>query len=206
MSGTGIILAFLALTMAGSTSRIPMLPLLPKDATVLAFGDSLTYGFGAPMGHSYPAILEKLISRRVINAGIPGEDTEHGLARLPVLLDRFHPNLLILCHGANDLIQNFSEQQAAENIRSMIRLAKERGIHVVLIGVPYPSHFASMPPFYARIAKEADIPFARDALAKILAEPALKSDFIHPNARGYRLLAETITDLLHKSGAVLNGQ
>ena len=206
MSGTGIFLACLALTMAGSTSRMPMLPPLPKDAIVLAFGDSLTYGTGAPTGQSYPAILEKLISRRVINAGIPGEDTEHGLARLPVLLDRFHPTLLILCHGANDLIQNFSEQQAAENIRSMIRLAKERGIHVVLIGVPYPSHFVKQPSFYARIANDSVIPFARDALAKILVEPALKSDFIHPNARGYRLLAEAIADLLHKSGAVLNGQ
>jgi len=202
MSGTGIFLACLVLTMAGSTSQIPMLPPLPKDAIVLAFGDSLTYGTGASTEQNYPAILEKLISRRVINAGIPGEDTEHGLARLPVLLDRFHPTLLILCHGANDLIQNFSEQQATENIRSMIRLAKERGIHVVLIGVPYPSHFATQPPFYARIAKDSVIPFARDALTKILVEPALKSDFIHPNARGYRLLAEAIADLLHTTGAV----
>jgi lysophospholipase L1-like esterase len=202
MTGTGIFLTYLAMTVAGSTSQIAMLPPIPKDAVVLAFGDSLTYGTGAPTEQSYPAVLEKLISRKVINAGIPGEDTEHGLARLPVLLDRFQPALLILCHGANDLLQNFSEQQAAENMRTMIRLAKERGIHVVLLGVPYPSHFNTQPSFYTRIAKEAIIPFARDALAKILIEPALKSDFIHPNARGYRLLAEAIAELLHKSGAV----
>jgi acyl-CoA thioesterase I len=202
MTGTGIFLACLAMTMAGSTGQPAMLPRLPKDAVVLAFGDSLTYGTGAPTEQSYPAVLEKLISRKVINAGIPGEDTEHGLARLPVLLDRFQPALLILCHGANDLIQNFSEQQAAGNIRSMIRLAEERGIHLVLIGVPYPSHFNTQPSFYTRIAKESNIPFARDALAKILVQPALKSDFIHPNGQGYRLLAEAIAELLHKSGAV----
>ena len=202
MSGTGIILAFLALTMTGSTSRIPMLPLLPKNATVLAFGDSLTYGFGAPVGHSYPAILEKLISRKVINAGIPGEDTQHGLARLPVLLDRFHPTLLILCHGANDLIQNFSELEAADNIRGMINFAGERGIKVVLIGMPYPGIFTALPPLYAKIAGEFSIPFARTVLSEILSDISMKSDSIHPNTRGYRKLAEAVASLLLACGAV----
>jgi lysophospholipase L1-like esterase len=202
MSGTGIFIACLALTMAGSAPPLPVLQPLQKNAVVLAFGDSLTYGTGAPASQSYPSILEKMIARKVINAGIPGEDTEHGLARLPLLLDKYHPSLLILCHGANDLIQNFSELQASENIRAMILMARERGIQVVLIGVPYPGHFVSQPPFYTRIAKELAIPFVRDALAKILIEPALKSDFIHPNAHGYRLLAEAIADFLQKCGAI----
>jgi acyl-CoA thioesterase-1 len=202
MSGTGIFIACLALTMTGSAPLVPTLQPLRENAVVLAFGDSLTYGTGAPATQSYPSILERMIARKVINAGIPGEDTEHGRARLPLLLDRYHPSLLILCHGANDLLQNFSELQAAENIRAMIRMAGERGIQVVLIGVPYPGHFASQPPFYSKIAKELAIPFARDALAKILVEPALKSDFIHPNAQGYRLLAEAIADFLQKCGAL----
>lgn len=202
MLGTGVIVGCLALTIAGNALITYKLPPLQSNAVVLAFGDSLTFGTGAPTEQSYPAILEKLISRKVINAGIPGEETARGLARLPVLLDRYHPSLLILCHGANDLLQNFSEQQAADNIRAMIRLARKHGTSVVLISVPYPSHFASQPSFYARIANEFALPFARDALSKILVEPSLKSDFIHPNAHGYRLLAEAIADLLRKSGAV----
>jgi acyl-CoA thioesterase-1 len=202
MLGTGIFVGCLVLTMAGSAPITSKLTPLRSNAVVLAFGDSLTFGTGAPAEQSYPAILEKLISRKVINAGIPGEETARGLARLPVLLDRYHPSLLILCHGANDLLQNFSEQQAADNIRAMIRLAGKHGVSVVLISVPYPGHFASQPAFYARIANEFALPFARDALSKVLVEPSLKSDFIHPNARGYRLLAEAIADLLRKSGAV----
>jgi acyl-CoA thioesterase-1 len=202
MLGTGVIVGCLALTIAGSAPITRKLPPLRSNAVVLAFGDSLTFGTGAPTEQSYPAILEKLISRKVINAGIPGEETATGLARLPVMLDRYHPSLLILCHGANDLVQNFSEQQAADNIRAMIRLAGKHGTSVVLISVPYPGHFASQPSFYARIANEFALPFACDALSKVLVEPSLRSDFIHPNARGYRLLAEAIADLLRKSGAV----
>ncbi|MEI8356131.1 MAG: arylesterase [Deltaproteobacteria bacterium] len=202
MSGTGILIACLALTIAGSAPPLPALQPLQKNAVVLAFGDSLTYGTGAPPAQSYPSILEKIIARKVINAGIPGEDTRHALARLPRLLERYHPSLLILCHGANDLLQNFSELQAAENIRGMIRMAVGRGIQVVLIGVPYPGHLVSQPSFYASIAKELAIPFTRDALAKILVEPPLRSDSIHPNARGYRLLAEAIADFIQKCGAI----
>lgn len=202
MLGTGVFVGCLVLTIAGSAPITVKLPPLQSNAVVLAFGDSLTFGTGAPTEQSYPAILEKLISRKVINAGIPGEDTASGLVRLPVLLDRYHPSLLILCHGANDLLQNFSERQAADNIRAMIRLAGKHGISVVLISVPYPGHFVSQPSFYARIANEFALPFASDALSKVLVEPSLKSDFIHPNARGYRLLAEAIADLLRKSGVV----
>ncbi len=173
---------------------------LPADAVIVAFGDSLTFGTGATTGQSYPSQLEKLLSRRVVNAGIPGEDTEKGLQRLPLLLDEYRPSLLILCHGANDLKQGLGELQASENIRAMIRAARNCGVQVVLVGIPYPTLFSSQPPFYARIAEEFQIPFARDAVAEVLVDPSLKSDSIHPNARGYRKIAEAVADLLRASG------
>ena len=178
------------------------LPKLTEDAVILAFGDSLTYGTGAAAGQSYPEVLEKLIGRTVINAGIPGEITALGLARLPGILDRYRPSFLILCHGANDLVQNFSELEAADNIRGMINFAGERGIKVVLIGMPYPGIFTAQPPLYAKIAGEFSIPFARTVLSEILSDISMKSDSIHPNTRGYRKLAEAVASLLLACGAV----
>ena len=175
---------------------------LAEDSVILAFGDSLTFGTGATTEQSYPAQLERLVSRRVVNAGVPGEDTESGLARLALVLDEFRPSLVILCHGANDLNQGLGELQASENIREMIRIALQRCVQMVLIGIPYPTHFTSKPPFYAKIAVEFDIPFDRDTVADVLADPSMKSDSLHPNARGYGRIAKAIADLLRSDGFV----
>ncbi len=179
---------------------------LGEDAVILAFGDSLTYGTGATALQSYPAQLERLVSRMVINAGVPGEDTERGLARLPLVLDEYRPSVLILCHGANDLNQGFGELQASENIREMIRIAQRRGVRVVLLGIPYPTHVSSKPPCYARIASEFAIPCDLDTVADILADPSMKSDSLHPNARGYGKIAEAIAVLLRVQGGRECGQ
>lgn len=177
-------------------------PRLASDAVILAFGDSLTFGTGATLTESYPAILERLVGRRVVNSGVPGEVTGEGLSRLPEVLEREKPALLILCHGGNDLLRRLDQQQIANNLRTMIRLARERGVAVVIIAVPSPGIALSPPPFYREIAAEMKIPFEENALTMVLSDGFLKSDYIHPNAAGYHRLAESIAALLKKSGAV----
>ena len=188
--------------LAGCGGSTPKLAKLPGDAAILAFGDSLTFGTGAQPENSYPAVLEKLIGRKVWSAGVPGEVSAAGLARLPSALDYYQPRLLILCHGGNDFLRKLGDAQAAENLRAMIRLAKERGMDVVLVAVPKPGLFPSPPDFYADIAKEFRLPYEDAALKTILRDNELKSDIAHPNARGYAKLAEAIAALLKKSGAV----
>ena len=178
------------------------LPRLASDAVILAFGDSLTFGTGATLTESYPAILEGLVGRRVVNSGIPGEVTGEGLSRLPGVLEREKPALLILCHGGNDLLRRLNQQQTANNLRAMIRLAQERGVAVVIIAVPSPGLSLSPPSFYRETAAEMGLPIEEEALTMVLSDGSLKSDYIHPNAVGYRRLAESIAALLKKSGAV----
>ena len=175
---------------------------LAKDAVILAFGDSLTFGTGATLTESYPAILESLVGRRVVNSGVPGEVTGEGLSRLPGVLEREKPALLILCHGGNDLLRRLDQKQTASNLRAMIRLARARRIDVVIIAVPSPGIALSTPAFYRETAAEMKIPLEENALTMVLSDGALKSDYIHPNAAGYRRLAESIAALLKKSGAV----
>ena len=193
--------AALLLLLLSGCSQQAKLQQLAADAVVLAFGDSLTYGTGANENESYPAQLARLIGRTVMRAGVPGEVSAEGLARLPEALDEHQPKLLILCHGGNDFLRRLPKQQAAANVRAMIRLATSRGIEVVLIGTPELGLTVTPPEFYAEIAREFRIPYEDSIVGKILRDASLKSDAIHPNARGYRLIAERVAELLKKAGA-----
>jgi len=204
MFSTQLRLLFLGIwfsLLAGCT-EVPKLPPLPNDGVLLAFGDSLTFGTGAAANESYPAVLERLTGHRVVNYGVPGEISADGLTRLPGVLEQERPALLILCHGANDLLRRMDQVQAAENLRGMVRLARERGISVVLIAVPAPGLSLTPPKFYSQVAAEFGVPIEKKALARILRKGSLKSDYIHPNGAGYRQLAEALASLLKKSGAI----
>ncbi|MBP7517853.1 MAG: arylesterase [Desulfobulbus sp.] len=191
----------LCLVLAGCTPP-PELEPLAADAVVLAFGDSLTFGTGAGPGESYPEVLSGLIGRTVVNAGVPGEVSTDGLLRLPALLDREQPALLLLCHGGNDQLQRLDPARLADNLRAMIREARDRNIAVVLIAVPAPGLSLRPLPLYAGIADEFGLAADLETVADILGDRALKSDYIHPNAAGYRRLALAVADLLRAAGAV----
>jgi acyl-CoA thioesterase I len=195
-----VLVALLAVA-AGCGGGTPKLAPLSGDAVVLAFGDSLTFGTGANADESYPARLGALIGRKVVSSGVPGETSVEGLARLPGVLDEVKPRLVILCHGGNDFLRKLDEAQAAENIRAMVRLAEAQGAEVVLIGVPKPGLLPSTAGFYGEIAREFKLPYEGSALRKILTDNELKSDLVHPNAKGYARLAEAVAALLKKAGA-----
>jgi len=197
-----LLLTIMASAFLMACSSSTKLPRLASDAVILAFGDSLTFGTGASHTENYPAILAQMVSRRVVNSGVPGEVTGEGLSRLPEVLEREKPALLILCHGGNDQLRRLDRQRTANNLRAMIRLARERGVAVVIIAVPSPGLSLSPPPFYREIAAEMGLPIEEKALTMVLSDGSLRSDYIHPNVTGYHRLAESIAALLKKSGAV----
>jgi acyl-CoA thioesterase-1 len=195
-----LLAAFMLL--ASGCGQHPKLPPLAAGAVILAFGDSLTYGTGANEEESFPAQLARLTGRRVVREGVPGEVSEAGLARLPSMLDEHRPRLLLLCHGGNDFLRRMSREKTAENVRAMIRVARDRGIDVLLIGTPEAGITLTPPDFYAQAAKQFGIPYEGDVLTKILRNGELKADQVHPNAKGYLLMAERVAALLKKSGAI----
>jgi lysophospholipase L1-like esterase len=186
----------LALLLTMNHGKKSVEPLAPGES-ILAFGDSLTHGYGAGPGESYPDVLSKLTGLRVINAGVNGETSREGLRRLPGLLDHPETKLLILCEGGNDILQKRPLSELKENLRAMIRLAKGKGIAVLLLSVPdFGLLGLSALPLYEELAEEEDVPLLDGVLAEILSRPELKSDPIHPNAAGYRRMAERIYEAL----------
>jgi lysophospholipase L1-like esterase len=178
------------------------LPKLNAQDVVLAFGDSLTYGTGAAEQESYPAVLQQLIGRTVVRSGVPGELSAQGLERFEAVLDEVKPRLVIVCLGGNDLLRKVPDGQIAANLRSLLRMAKAKGVSAMLVGVPRPQLLSAAPEFYAEIAKELEVPYEGAAVKDVLYTAKLKSDPIHPNAAGYRLMAESIAKLMKQAGAV----
>lgn len=193
-------LFFIAFVSACDSTE-PLKP-LANDAVILAFGDSLTYGTGASKTESYPALLQAELNMTVINAGVPGEISSEGRARLPKLLDEVRPDLVILCHGGNDLLRRGNPDQLKRNLHNMIQQITDRGIAVLLIAVPEPNIMLSPPALYQELADKYKLNVDTETMPQILSNRALKSDAIHPNAAGYRLITDAIIEQLQSSGAI----
>lgn len=196
-----ITIALITLVLSGCSE--PKLAPIKYGGTILAFGDSLTFGVGTEPANSYPAILAELSGLDVVNAGISGETTDSGLKRLPLELDRTSPDLLILIEGGNDILQNKSEPTIKANLKKMIELAHSRDIPVVLIGVPQKRLFSDSAPLYQELAEDYQLVFDGDLIGSLLRSPSLKSDHVHFNTEGYRKMAESIYELLSDNGALL---
>jgi lysophospholipase L1-like esterase len=147
-------------------------------------------------------VLAQLINRKIVRAGVPGEVTEQGLARLPQVIDEHRPALMIVCLGGNDMLRKLDDARIKANLREILRTIRGQGIQAVLVGVPKPALIASSPEFYAELAKELDLPYESKIVTDVLYQPDQKSDSIHPNAKGYRRMAEAIAELLRKAGAI----
>ena len=182
--------------------RAPTLPKLNSHDVIVAFGDSLTHGTGASSDTAYPAVLASLTGRTVINAGVPGDTTSSGLARLPAVLDEHQPRLVLLCLGGNDMLKRQPESATENNLRLLVQIIRASGAEVMLIAVPEPKLFGGTPGFYTRIAEDMRLPLEDDVFNDVLKDNRLKADPIHANAAGYRVVAERLNEFLREAGAL----
>ena len=179
----------------------PFFTKLPSDGVILAFGDSLTAGNGTSLENSYPSILSQISEHKVINAGVSGETTEQGAARFAQVLQETHPRLVILMEGGNDILRNISSQETKRNLESMIKQAQLQQVQILLVGIPNKSLFSSHAEFYDDLAKQYNLLLDDNSIAKLEKSPEYKSDEVHFNQQGYKILAERIYELLKKNGA-----
>ncbi|MDF1554837.1 MAG: GDSL-type esterase/lipase family protein [Deferrisomatales bacterium] len=170
---------------------------LRPDSVVLAFGDSLTAGSGVEPGLTYPAQLEALIRRKVVNAGVAGEDSAAGAGRLPRVLAEQEPDLVILGLGVEP-----DRQRQQGNLRRMFDAVNQLGVPVVMIAVLPPGGAAPDVDPYTALAKELKIPLVHAAVEGLPTERQTGGEPLPGSADGYRKLAEAVADKLDELSAI----
>lgn len=183
-------------------SQSDRLKALDQDAVIVAFGDSLTAGTGVKQPNSYPSQLANTLGREVINSGIPGELSSEGLLRLPEVLDEYQPELVVLIHGGNDILQRKDQAITKDNLRAMIKLIQQNQAQVVLLAVPELSLWGSTPALYQELADEYDLPIDSSIISSLERDRSKKSDAVHFNGAGYADMASAVFELLQDNGAV----
>lgn len=172
----------------------------------MVLGDSLTAGYGLAEEEAFPAQLEQAlfaagIGVRVINAGISGDTSAGGAARLEWSLAD-HPDLVILALGANDALRGLSPDQTRINLAAIITRLQERQIDVLLAGMLAPrnmgeDYYNSFDKIYPELAQEFAIPLYPFFLEGVAGKPELNlADGIHPNPAGVRVMVEGILPLV----------
>jgi lysophospholipase L1-like esterase len=201
MNGLDLLLALgLMLQMPASAAEAGTLPPLPSKATILAFGDSLTFGIGGS-GENYPQRLAQRIGHEVINSGVPGDTTADGRARLAAALHDGRPALLILCLGVNDFLRRVPRETVQANLHAMLAMAGEARVPVLLLAVPALGTRAA-DPLFAGFAQPGSVRVNEHAMVDVLTNSALRADLVHPNGEGYRQLAQAVAQSLLDSGAL----
>jgi acyl-CoA thioesterase I len=159
-------------------------------SAVVCLGDSITAGVGASPGRGFPELLAERLGREVINDGVPGDTAADGLARLPQVLAQ-DPWLVIVELGGNDMLRQVPVEQTEAALGEILRRLLAARVLPVVVAVEGPfggSHGA----MFERLEKRYRVPLVRDALRRILFDPSLKADEVHPNDRGHARLAEAV--------------
>lgn len=179
---------------------------LPADGTVLAIGDSLTRGFGAP-GQGYAEQLQAALpGRAVVNLGQDGERSAGLRSRIDEALAEHQPQVVLITSGGNDFLRRVPEAQTRANLEAVIDRVRAAGATPVLFAVPAPSlsalaGVASEHAVFEALAERGGVHVIHDTVAEVLSDESLKSDAIHPNRDGYARMAAAAQQVLARCPA-----
>lgn len=187
-----------------------------KQLHILAFGDSLTAGFGLQRKHSFPSVLEKTLRLkgyrvRVTNAGVSGDTTTGGRARIEWSLADT-PDLVLLALGANDALRGQSPQNTRNNLAAIIEACIQHGAGVLLLGMYAPVNMGktygkNFNAIYPELARQYSIPLYPFLLEGVALNPKLNQlDGIHPTAKGVTEIVNRLLPYVENSLRMLSSQ
>jgi len=168
----------------------------PGEAVVF-FGDSITQGYGVRPEESFPALVARDLGLATfVNAGVPGDTTAAGLARIERDVLPHRPRLTLVEFGGNDFLRRVPLEETLQNLDGIVKTLITEGTMVVilevnagLMGDPYLQG-------YRAVAERHGAVLVEDILRGVLSQPDLKGDPIHPNARGHRVIADRVVKVL----------
>lgn len=195
-----LLISMIILTSSCSQANEP----IPKNATIVAFGDSLTYGFGASPNSSYPTLLSEITGYDIINSGLNGDTARNGVQRIKSVVEKYNPSVVIVGIGGNDIIRRQS-QNLEKDLNTIVSYLKSKDIKPILLSEPQPTILGNIitvadSPIYERVANKQDILLLDNIYSKYLADQEYKSDLIHLNDSGYSRVAEDIASRLKREG------
>jgi acyl-CoA thioesterase-1 len=176
-----------------------------QPVKVIAFGDSLTAGYGLTASESYPAKLQTRFSAaghtgvRIMNMGISGDTTHNGLSRLNLVLEQ-KPDIVILELGANDIMRRKPAEDARKNLETIIKAMQEQGIEIIFCGVNIPAVFvlgnqnmSAYQPMFDDLVETYELIYVPNFLKNVQGKPEMNlQDQLHPNGNGTQEIANNL--------------
>jgi acyl-CoA thioesterase-1 len=189
--GTGLFFIWYGSNRSADYANFP-----PRSGTAwVAFGDSLTAGYGAEPGQDYPSVLGRRLGVNIVNQGSAGDTSQDGLNRVEEIV-RLNPRVVLLCLGGNDGLRQMSPSQMFANLGGIIDRLHQAGAFVVLIGIRSASLFDKNETGFKELAEEKQLLYVPNMLQGLVTNPRLMSDSIHPNERGYEAIADRLEKVL----------
>lgn len=164
--------------------------------TVIAFGDSLVAGVGASTGRDIVSLLSARVGVTIVNAGRSGDTTGSALARLDSAVLSRRPRVVIILLGGNDVLRRVPQAETFANLGAIVHRIRARGAAVILAGLSFGVFSDAYGDGYEDLARRTSSGLVPDILAGILGHPDLMADQIHPNERGYKIMADRIEPVL----------
>ena len=169
----------------------------PTGKNIIAFGDSLTEGVGAPSGKTYPDRLSASLGVPILNKGVRGNTTSEALARLDRDVLRSDPKIVLLLLGGNDLLRRVPREETLRDYEEVVKRIQAKGALVIVLSLEA-GMGAELAKSVREIAERNGCPIVRDILGGIMGQSDLMSDPVHPNDRGYELLAKKVEPVLKR--------
>jgi acyl-CoA thioesterase-1 len=161
---------------------------LDKSPVIVAFGDSLVAGYGAPEQQGFVEPLSQKLGIAISNEGESGDTTAQGLARLQDVLNQ-NPNIVIVLLGGNDALQQIPLATTESNLQQILSTLAQNHIQVVLVGVLGGFPIDPFAPMFAQLAKEYPVTYVPNILNGLIGNTQYMYDEVHPNASGYDIIA-----------------
>jgi len=168
----------------------------PSNGTdIVAFGDSLVQGVGSTNGNDFVSVLSRKINRPIINLGVSGNTTSDGVMRLSQL-NKYKPKVVIVLLGGNDYLKKVPRAETLQNLQTIIDDIHKRRSTVLLLGVRGGLIVDNFKKDFENISEANSTAFVPNVLDDLIGDNSLMSDAIHPNDKGYAIIADKVYKVL----------